>query len=288
MNKHILVISDIEDDDFLALEKAHDIAVDISASLEIIKFIQYDGDPDTTLPEYMVQKEQVLDSMIQRVFNDPSNITSKVVISDEIDNWIVERCKSQRNPIDLVIKGGHRTESLFHTPTDWKLIRHLHCPILIASHTKWKSKPNILLTLDLSHEDEKHKQLNALTLDWGVTWAKATHEELHAVYSIPISKPMLELDIVDKHEVEVKKGPAAKEKMQALLSQYDLNSVTSHTPAGLPEKTIPHLAGELNTDLVIMGCLGREGLSVLLLGNTAEKVLHNIRTDCLIIKLPDD
>ena len=288
MKKHVLVIADIEDDDFLSLEKARDIATDISASLEIVKFAQYDADNDGPLAEYAVQVEKVLDEMIAKVFDPPCDITSKVVVQENIDEWIVERCKKHHNHIDLVIKGGHRSESLFHTPTDWKLIRHLHCPILIASHTKWRSSANILMTLDLARKDNLHHQLNEQVLHWGDLWSKATHTQLHAVYSIPIAKPLLELDIVDKEDIETKEAPAAKINMQTILAKHGMPAVTCHVPAGPPEKTIPHLAGELHTDLVIMGCVGREGVSGFLLGNTAEKVLHNTRTDCLIIKLPED
>lgn len=288
MNKHVLVIADIEDDDFLSLEKARDIAANISASLEIIKFTQYEAETDGTLNEHVIKAKQALDSMIDKVFDDQSNITRKVVVREDLDEWIVKRCESHREPIDLVIKGGHRTESLFHTPTDWKLIRHLHCPILIANHTKWKSQPNILMTLDLARKDDTHKQLNELVLQWGGTWAKTTHTKLHAIYSIPIAKTLLELDIVDRHEIESKKAPAALDKMQTVLAEHNMNSVTCHAPAGPPERTIPTLASELHTDLVIMGCVGREGVSGFLLGNTAEKVLHHIRTDCLILKLPEE
>jgi universal stress protein E len=288
MNKRVLVIADIEDDDFLSLEKARDIAQPISASLEVVKFTQYDSKSDLTLEQHMEKVEQVLDSMLEKVFENKSEITSKVVNSAKIDEWIVERCECHREHIDLVIKGGHRTESLFHTPTDWKLIRHLPCPILIASHTKWNSKPNILMTLDLSTKEAKHQRLNELTLQWGDTWSKATHTELHAMYSIPIPKALLELDIVDKHQVELKKAPMQMDKMQSMLAQKDMDSVVCHVPAGPPDKTIPHLANELNSDLVIMGCLGHEGISGWLLGNTAEKVLHHLRTDCLVIMLPHD
>jgi len=288
MDKHVLVIADIEDDDFLALEKAQEIASTISASLEVVKFTNYDSDSDETLDHYITRLEKALDGLIEKMFDNSDDVARKFIAREEIDEWIVERCQSNRHPIDLVIKGGHRTESLFHTPTDWKLMRHLPCPILIASHTKWKSSPNILMTLDLSHNDKKHKQLNELALEWGKYWAQANHEELHAVYSIPIAKPLLELEIVDQREVELKKAPAAMDKLKTYLAQYEMDSVTCHVPAGPPEKTIPHLAGELHSDLVIMGCLGREGVTGFLLGNTAEKVLHNIRTDCLILKLPDN
>jgi len=286
MNKHVLVIADIEDDDFLSLEKARDIANDISASLEIIKFTHYDCEADGTVTEHVANVEQSLNAAVNDIFESRTDITCKVVLKEDIDEWMVERCNQYTAPIDLVIKGGHRTESLFHTPTDWKLIRHLHCPILIASHTKWKSQANILMTLDLSSKDDAHMQLNSLLLEWGKTWADATHTQLHAMYSIPIAKPLLELDIVVKDEVEKKKSPEAQKMLHNFLAQYDMDSIPCHTPAGPPDRIIPHLADELHSDLVIMGCVGREGMSCLLLGNTAEKVLHHIRTDCLIVKLP--
>ena len=80
----------------------------------------------------------------------------------------------------------------------------------------------------------------------------------------------------------------AKEKMQKLLARFDMSSVTSHITAGPPDRTIPHQANELNSDLVIIGSVGREGVIGFLLGNTAEKVLHHLRTDCLIIKQAKD
>ena len=45
---------------------------------------------------------------------------------------------------DLIVKIGHRTESLFHTPADRPLMRQTYTPtflpLLIANIQKWKSK----------------------------------------------------------------------------------------------------------------------------------------------------
>mgnify|MGYP000088374054 CR=1 FL=1 len=286
MNKHVLVIANTDSDDLLSLEKARDITFPLDASVEVVKFVQYTEESSLTPQQYLEQAEQALCSSIQSVFNDTSNITTNVVNGDNVADWVVERCN--KKAVDLVIKGGHRSESLFHTPCDWQLIRHLHCPILIASHVSWKTKANILLALDLSTDEIMHQQLNSLILSWGDTWAKATHSELHAVYSIPIAKPMLDFDVVDKQSVKRAKAPAAQEKMDDLLSLYNMSSITSHIIAGPPDRMIPHQANELYSDLVIIGSVGREGVSNLLLGNTAEKVLHHLRTDCLIIKLSQD
>jgi universal stress protein E len=286
MNKHVLVIADTDDDDILSLEKARDITLSMSTTVEIIKFIHHSNDSEITLEQQIAQAKESLSSTIDNIFDDATDITSEVIISDNIADWVVNYCNQKS--VDLVIKGGHRSESLFHTPTDWKLIQLLHCPILIASHVKWKSKANILLTLDLSTDKSNHQQLNSLILSWGEIMSKASHNQLHAVYSIPIAKPLLEFDVVSKVSVEQKKAPAAKEKMQKLLAQFNMSSITSHITAGPPDRTIPHQANELNSDLVIIGSIAHEGIGSFLSGNIAKKVLHHLRTDCLIIKLPQD
>lgn len=277
MKKHILVITNIKSDDLLPLEKARDIIHPFDASVEVVKFLHNNDPLDTSIE----QLEKSLSATVNEVFDDASEISSQVIYSDDIAGWVVTRC--QQTAVDLVIKTGHRSESLFHTPCDWQLIRHLPCPILIASHVKWKSKANILLTVDLSGNKTMHQKLNNLTLNWGETWSKVTHTELHAMYSIPIANTLLELDIVDKHTVKQNNAAAAQQKMNSLLEQCKLESVTSHITAGPPARTIPHIANELHSDLVVMGTIGREGVSGFLWGNTAEKVLHHLRTDCLII-----
>ena len=60
--------------------------------------------------------------------------------------------------------------------------------------------------------------------------------------------------------------------------------VIPHTLMGAPEKTIPHMANKIKADLVIIGSLGHEGIQRLLHHNTAEKVLHHLRTDMLVVK----
>ena len=286
MSKRVLVITDIENDDMLALEKARDIALPMAATMEIIKFINHDNVPQSQLAQRADQEQQSLSVTLAKVFESTADITSQVIITNNLADWVVKYC--EQHSIDLVIKAGHRSESLFHTPCDWQLIRNLACPILIASNVKWKTKANILLALNLSSNGANHHQLNGLILDWGQTWSQVTQSQLHATYSIPIAKPLLEFDVVDAYSVEQKKAPAAKEKMHKLLADFDMESIKSHISAGPPDRTIPHMANQLRSNLVIIGSVGRAGISSWLLGNIAEKVLHHLRTDCLIIKRPQD
>jgi len=282
MVKHVLVIADIEEDETFALEKARDLCLPDGIKLEIIRFIHSGNQSQVEPAKQIEHARESLAAQITKIFPDDTRVSSRVVDNEFIVDWVVEYC--QKHTIDLVVKTRHRSESLFHTPTDWQLLRQLPCPVLIASHIKWKPEAKILLPLDLSTDESQHQQLNRAVLQWGKFWSDANEHQLHVAYSIPIAKALLELEIVDKREIEQKKSPQAKEKMAELLEQCEVKDAPVHITAGPPEKAIPHLAGELHCDLVIMGCTGHKGLSAYLHGHTTEKVLHNLRADCLVVR----
>jgi nucleotide-binding universal stress UspA family protein len=53
---------------------------------------------------------------------------------------------------------------------------------------------------------------------------------------------------------------------------------------GHPDTVITQKAGERQADLVVLGTTGRSGLPYLLLGSVAEKVLHMVPCDALVVK----
>lgn len=62
--------------------------------------------------------------------------------------------------------------------------------------------------------------------------------------------------------------------------------VTSHLSWGIPSVEITRFAGELKSDLLVAGTVGRTGLMGALLGNTAEKTLDACHCSVLAVK-PD-
>ncbi|PIE36321.1 MAG: universal stress protein UspA, partial [Gammaproteobacteria bacterium] len=57
-----------------------------------------------------------------------------------------------------------------------------------------------------------------------------------------------------------------------------------HVVLGRPETEIHALADTIDADLVVMGCHGRFGLA-LLLGSTANGVLHGTKCDVLAVRV---
>jgi universal stress protein E len=53
---------------------------------------------------------------------------------------------------------------------------------------------------------------------------------------------------------------------------------------GLPEVIIPQVAKEIDAELVVIGTVGRLGISAALIGNTAEHVIDALDCDVLTVK----
>ena len=283
MINSILVITDENEGDKFSLEKSHEVAKPLKAKLDVVRFLSHlDSEDAFERKQVISDARDGLEQAVSSIFIGDNEVQCHTITTDDIASWVIGFLRGK--PADLVIKTGHRTESLFHTPTDWQLIRQLDCPILIANNKKWKSKHVVLTAIDLSTDEIHHKELNEKALQWTALWAKTFNCSVHIIYSIPIAKALLELEVVEREKYVAKKRPAAEKQLAQLLSHYELVDVHTHISAGPPDKTIPHVANELKAELVIMGCVGRQGLSSLLKGNTAEKVLHHLRTDALIVE----
>lgn len=277
MSKLVMVISDEAKGESIALRKAKTIAAPLNADVKVLRFL-----PQRCSDSAKQSAAQSINELVHTVFNELESVTSEVVSTGSIPMWVANHCSAGDD--NLVVKTGRRSESLLHTPTDWELIRQLHCPILISSDQKWKSSPNILIALDLSSDDADYRELNTRALYWARQWQAISDCQLHAVYSIPIPAPLLALDIVEQNDYQRTHEPEANEKLCALLEEFNMTNVTPHIVAGVPNKTIPRLANKLKADLVIIGSMGREGVKEFIHSNTAEKVLHHLRTDMLVVK----
>lgn len=282
MTKAILVITNAHEEGNCSLEKAHDIAAPLGAKIDVVRFItDVNGRDDNTVNSQTEALVTSVDSVFQD-YEQKDSIKRQVVVTEDVARWVVEYC--ERNDFDLIIKAGHRSESLFHTPCDWQLIRNLSIPVLIASQQRWKCKHVVMAAVDPTSNDDDHRELNKTILGWTKKWAQTFDAELHIVYSIPVSNLLKQLDVIDVREYERKHRDEAEQQLATLLSDFEMPNVHMHVTAGPPEKTIPHWADELKAELVIMGSMGRQGIKGLLVGNVAEKVMHHLRTDSLIVE----
>lgn len=76
----------------------------------------------------------------------------------------------------------------------------------------------------------------------------------------------------------------ATERMEEIGKQYDIPAQRQHTVVGSAATEIRALAQECVADLIVIGSHGRSGWK-LLLGSTANKVLHGAHCDILTVRV---
>ena len=90
---------------------------------------------------------------------------------------------------------------------------------------------------------------------------------------------------MDLSQLQQQQFDQAKERLDRLIDKYPaLKKDQSHLTYGQPRQEIHHLAKEQSCDLIVVGSHGRHGLA-LLLGSTANDVLHGAPCDVLAVKL---
>jgi universal stress protein A len=137
---------------------------------------------------------------------------------------------------------------------------------------------HILVALDLSEESPQ-------VLEQAVTLANASTSKLSLVHIIEPLTFAYGGDIpVDLTEVQEQLQTQAQEQLAKLVSSNTIDSHHQHVVIGQPAAEIHRLAQEQKCDLVVVGSHGRRGLA-LLLGSTANGVLHGAQCDVLAVRV---
>ncbi len=90
---------------------------------------------------------------------------------------------------------------------------------------------------------------------------------------------------MDLSQLQQQQFDQAKERLERLKHKYsELEGANCHLTYGQPRQEIHHFAKEQQCDLIVVGSHGRHGLA-LLLGSTANDVLHGAPCDVLAVRL---
>ena len=80
---------------------------------------------------------------------------------------------------------------------------------------------------------------------------------------------------------------AEKAKLKQLGDELNVDVANRWMVWGVPKQEIINIAGQEQVDLIVVGSHGRHGLA-LLLGSTANAVLHYAKCDVLAVRLQDE
>jgi len=190
--------------------------------------------------------------------------------------------------VDLVVVGTRGLSTFKRVligSTATKLARLCPCPVWITRSKGPAGLKSILVPLDFSAASERalsHAAVLAAT-------SGATLHLLH-VYDTEDLHGMLPLSEETRAELAQwrrRARRAALDRLQHSLETIaDAHGVTAaiHVVQGTPWKVICATAKRLAADLIVVGSVGRSGIPGMLVGNTAERVLHACESSLLVVK----
>ncbi|MEH6713793.1 MAG: universal stress protein UspE [Paraglaciecola polaris] len=205
--------------------------------------------------------------------------------------WESIICRVIKHDYDLIVKGTQLNDTLkavIFTPTDWHIMRKSPVPVLLVKDHDWPTQGKVLAAVSVGVEDDDHTALNDCVTRTAKAFAELLSSEVHLVNAYPGTPVNIAIEIpeFDPQVYSDSVKDHHKHAMSRHAQKHDIPERCSHIEQGLPEDVIPALADKIDAELVILGTVGRQGISGVLIGNTAEHVIDKLNCDVLAIK-PD-
>lgn len=219
-------------------------------------------------------------------------IQSKVVIGPPAVEIIREVLRANHG---LVIKAAEKKRgAIARGSIDQRLLRMCPCPVWILKSGSGEEAllpGRILAAVDPAANDPRSEGLNQQILDLAGSLARASDDaRVHVVHAYRDKPPRFSLRLDHARRAEFSTGMRrlAETDVERLLEKSSIESVPheTHFVAGSAHKAILKVAKDTATELIVLGTIGRSGLSGYLVGNTCERVLAKVKRSVLAVKPP--
>lgn len=192
---------------------------------------------------------------------------------------------ARRCEADLVIKHAtyHSPLSEFiRTPDDWQLLRQAEWPVLMLGADP-KPPAFVLAAVDSLDDRPDHQRLSARVFDQGHAMARGFGVPFKVVTVSPDPGLSYSLAGALPTYVETTRGLAAqaRQQLEELIQRFGVVCDEVLVLRGMADRQLA-AAMSGNGMLVIGGCSNR-GLKGRLLGNVAERVLHYVDGNILVV-----
>jgi universal stress protein E len=194
---------------------------------------------------------------------------------------------------DLIVAaahaGRHTLPSLMRL-TDWELVRLSPVPVLLIKDRHAYRHPAVLAAIDPSHAFAKPLKLDRSLLQIARRVSSGLRGTLHAVHTYArvsgITLPAVEITPEIQMQIEGESERIARANFERELRNSRIPRSRRYLLASDPVTGIAKAARTCRSAIVVMGAVSRSGLKRLLIGNTAERILDDLRCDILVVKPP--
>ncbi len=293
----ILVATDTRYDHHPIVEEAAEIARSNRATLKLVDVVrefswmsrQVTEDHEHLSDLVAAEKTAKIDALARAVRDKGIDVDSKVLRGKPSVEIIREVIKGEHDLVMAVAKGRNSKRDGFFGQTALRLLRQ--CPSavwLVAPDTTPRFK-HILGCVDTASDHPLDVELNDKVLELAQSISRYQDSRFSIIHvwnmdDEKILRARMPEEQVDEFVENERRH--REERLDAFLKQHDTDCHADniHLVRGETARTIASFVSDHDIDLLVMGTVGRSGLSGWFMGNTAERILSGIKCSVLAIK----
>ena len=271
------------------LSMAHRIA-DQRSALEVVRVV-YEGiadfkisgvDRSSALREMILEAETAqLEGWVSEAQSEAGAGPGTITIWHK-HRWqgVLDVAEAQEST--LIVKGLDRgDEGFFHTPDDWRLLRH--SPIPIYFHREpCATTPRIVASLDVF--DVNHAELNYRILKQASELAGRLEGRLAVITVYPPVRVWIESGLQSEDMLSKLKQDIQNEAAELIAEACSTAGIEAYQQTIVEGNVADELARESHhADVIVMGTKARRGTAAWTVGNTCEKILHKVQANVLVV-----
>ena len=305
--KKILFAVDADADNSAALNEAAMLAADNHASLTIVDVVD-------RLPAdlQMAITAALPDELIKLVVGERLEVLARLKATalqsgaPEVESKVLTGRRSieilrmvQSEGCDLLVKavGAQSAPLRPLSSTDMHILRKCPCPVWMVRSGGRLPCQRVLAAVDYEPDEPVSDALNEAIIGLAASLAERHAAERHWVHAwrLPherfLRSPRSGLDAAAVDALVAKERDRRQRWLRELVdasgggldARYD-ESAQMHICEGDPKTEVPHVASELDVDVIVMGTVGRVGIPGFFIGNTAEEILKRVECSVLAVK----
>jgi len=215
--------------------------------------------------------------------NELDDINHEVLIGDaglEVSKFVKE---SEANLVVLPSHGRHGLKRLLLGSVAERIVRHCECSVLVLKHRAadpksliseaWLPRKRVVVPVDFSRSTPETVWLALELVD--------NRTNVDVINVLPPMEYIYGEMLMTTTETDADRRGERQKYLERYLAENDLDVVRAHVLTGDPGTTITDYANEHSADLIVIPSHGYHGISRIVLGSVAERVLRH--ADCPVL-----
>ena len=234
------------------------------------------------------EKREQLEALAAAAEDSGVSITTKALSGTTSVELIHEVVRDSHDLIVRASKGLHSRRAGFFGTSSFRLLRKCPCPVWIVAPERAPKLRKVLGAVDPFPHDDEHATLNGEIIELARSIAQTEQSQYELIHTWSIFGEHLlrsHMRPEEFEELQINAQREVEKTFDRLLVEHDLSIRHSnvHLVKGEPTSVIPQFTRDHDIDLLVIGTVGRSGISGLIMGNIAEQILN--RVECAVLAL---